>query len=516
MPNNSQYLAVVGYAPTLQVTNVGILPEIQVRFNIPVDTTLVNTSEGLNRYVVLVNVDTDDTVAVEYVGWDSVNRILTFQPETALEPHATYQVTLRKTLQSSEGRSMTQDRVWVFGTAAAEVTQVVLRSPGDSTAWRTAPRLEWSGVSASGSVTYDLQLHTDWEFHAPLFWATTLTTSGSGGILAADIATALDERSTYFWRVRARTTGTSGEWCDPWSFYVGRPLKASPDTRLTYQPDEPFRFQLLYPPKGTPHLAAWPQLQIRLTQDVDADTVTGTSVYLYRQPVDGRSDKTGGAVSATLTTVGKVITVTPLDTLEVNSRYTLVVGDTLESTSGEVIEEGGSTYFTSTYRPLYGGVRTVRSMLGGFIADTSDDEIFFQLWQASLKVNELFITRWNRIRRGILFDEVVNYQPPANTWGMKEYAELECAINLLESHYWDLAQEAGRDSALATFQSKLDVAILPEIRKRISELKLERDQVAATFLFGATVPRPGVKSQAWSPDNLGLAIDQSYQPRKKF
>ncbi len=515
MPSNAQYLALSAYSPRLNDDNVGVNPEITLRFNTPVDTSLVDTDAVLNQYLVLTDLESARTVPLTYGDWDATNNLLTLAPSGTLQAGTLYQVTVLKTLKNAQGRAMTENRTWAFQTAAGAITKVELASPGDSTAWSTAPTLRWTGVWTSGSVTYDVQLNQDWQFINPV-WETAVTVSGSGGVQSASIGVALIERSTYYWRVRARSLGLSGEWSEPWSFWVGTSRQASPDTRLVYEPPTVFRVDHYGIPNGTPHLGYWPPIQAVFTRDVDATSVTSGNFYLWKIPVDGRQNQGSTVVGGTISIAGDTLTFTPGESITPNTRYTLIVGSTLTSEDGDALEGCEQTYFTSTYRPLYGGLYTIRAALGGFIEDISDDEILFQLWQASLKVHEILITRYHRIRRMVSYDELLVYQPPADTWGMKEYAELECQISLLESYYFDLQREAGRKSVLGTFETEVSVDTLKELRARIEQLKLEREQVAAAFLFEITVPRTTIKSRMWSPENLGVAQDGSYKPRKTF
>jgi hypothetical protein len=515
--NNSQYLSIVGYAPRLGDENVGTSGEIQIRFNLPVDQTQVNTNAELNKYLILTNMTTDVTVPVIYRSWDGTHRMLSVAPSGALSAGGTYQITVRRTLTSDQGRGMTSDRNWVFEVEGDPVNPVDLLEPGDSTAHRTSPTLKWSGITIASSglpVTYDVQVNSDWHFQPPLTWSTDVSSVTSGGTFSTAIGVALTARSSYFWRVRARNASLTGEWSEVRGFWLGESTQASPDTEFLYETPGQFRVDKTYPPAGTPNCYSWPTIRLTFTERIDPATITNESVYLYRTTVDGRGDTNTGAVSGVITTNDTSMVFTPSVDIADNSRYTLVVKATVASTSGNALEEDYQTYFTSEYAPLYGGIISVRSHLGKVMEPITDDEIYFQLWLASLKVNEIFMTRVYRVRRTATFNEVVNYRPPLETAGMKEYTELEAVISILESYYMDLATEAGRRNMLGTFENEVNVDILEELRNRIKELKQERDQVAATYLFKVVVPRVGIKSAYWDENRLGR--DLSYEKRPRF
>jgi hypothetical protein len=235
--------------------------------------------------------------------------------------------------------------------------------------------------------------------------------------------------------------------------------------------------------------------------------------------VDGR----GGAVATRYPASGLVYTIVGPDadlavlgSPQRNTRYTIRLTTGIASTSGDFLPETVETYFTGPYVPLYGGVIGVRAHLGGFIHNTTDDEINFHLWRASIATNELIFTRNRLLRDRVTLEQLIDYVPSIDTWGMLQYAEIVAAITLLESYYADVLDEAGRRSGLATFEYEVSVQLLEEIRARIKELERKRDEIAATFLLDATVPKTTIKSRYWHPDNYGLARDDSYSPRSQF
>src|SRR6266542_2137064 len=135
MPDPAQFLAVHAVEPKLDTENVGQTPDIQVRFNIPVDAAYVNTDEQLNQHAILIREDTEHSVPLTFVSWDATTKVLVFRPAEPLDWGARYQATILRSLRNYQGRGMQQDRTWVFQVGQSAVPAVALQTPGDSTAF---------------------------------------------------------------------------------------------------------------------------------------------------------------------------------------------------------------------------------------------------------------------------------------------------------------------------------------------------------------------------------------------
>ena len=524
LPSDPQLLVAVNLSPRTGIdTNVSTLPTITVEFNQPINSNLVNTAAGLSQYVVLIQRDQLVAVPIPLTSGtvDSLGRTLSFQPAISLSPGALYQVTLKKELRSAQGRGMLQDRTWTFTVSLSELGQVQLLSPADATAYPLPPQLQWQGVSTTGIVVFRLQLDNSFLFGPPALYETTTTASGSttNDSYLTNIGISLQDRTEYFWRVRAETTATTGEWSQVRSFFLGDAIQPSPDTQMLYDPSAFFRLVSFTPENGTPALTAHPQIIATFSKDIQPTTVNNSTVQFFYGPVDGNTAiPTVQDTNATLTVVGTQILITPSVPIQTNKRYTIILTTPLSGLSGGVFTETFTSYYTSYYKPIYGGIIGVRSRLGGFINSVSDDEIYFFLWRASLHVNELLATRVFRVRDRISLDELVVYDPPFKTYGQYQYAELYAAVHILESFYHDLLGEAGHRVALSVFEYEVQVNILQELRNRIYDLRKEMWWWGARYLREITLPRVGMKSQFWNPirEQNPLARDWSYHPRRRF
>lgn len=522
MPDTSLYLAIVSSEPRLGWSfNVPVQPEINVRFNQFVNEALVSTDAALNQYVILVDMATDQAYPVTFREWDRPNRILTFAPSGNLTPGAMYQVTVRKELKTAQGRQMLCDLTWSFQVSDAALGQVSLRSPGDATAFVSPPPLVWDGVwIPSGSVTYQVEVDSNWQFGNNVLWGTTLTVATSGGIQEVSIGTPLTAPAAYYWRVRACTPAISGQWSETRSFWVGNATQSSPDTQVMYDPGQAFSLVGILPENGTPNYSDWPLIRATFTQDLSGASVTSGSISLWAQAVDGRLATGIEQIPALLTVVGPTVQLSPSGTIRQNTRYTLKLTEELMGSGSEVLPAPVESYFTGPYYPLYGGTIAVRAELGPLAERISDDEILFYLWRGSLHVHEMLATRVHRVRQLISFDDLVAYLPTIVSWGMIRYAELAAAVDLLENYYYEQLPHGGAKVGLATFEYSMETAYLRELRDEIKNRREERDKWAATFLAEVVVPRVGIKSQRfWPGATPYMRPDQwdwSTRDRKKF
>lgn len=521
MSDSTLYLALISRYPRLGWDqNVSVTPEIKLRFNLPINTALVDTDIELNKRVLFVRMDTDTTQPVSYVSWSAAERTLTITPTDPLAPGALYQITVRKGLQTAQGRSMLQDETWSFQTSAAALGQVSLLAPGDSSAWTTLPTLTWTGVwIVSGSVTYDVQVDDNFQFGDNPLWETAVTVATSGGIQTANIGTSLAGETTYFWRVRARTTSVSGNWSETRAFWVGTVTQASPDTISLFSPDVTFRMLEAVPEDRPTNQASWPLIQVQFSQPLSGASVNDGTVQIYEYTVDERPDTLPVQITAnTYTLDGTTLTIVPAGAIKKNHRYHFTLTTGIRSASGDFLSEPINLEVIGQYQPIYGGAETVRQHLGNLIADVDTDDILYQLWRGSLHVNEILATRIHRIRSQATIVDLQNYQVPGGTtWGMMRYAELSAAIDLLDRRYYDLSSLAGQRGALATFEFEFDPRLLEQLQKRVEYLRGLRTIEEAAWFQEIVVPRTTGKSVRWRPSPIyPYAQDWSYRRRHSF
>jgi hypothetical protein len=503
-PSLPNWLSVLTFEPRLGDAPVDVLPTFSVRFNTTLNTDLVDTDPALAENIILVRMDTDAAAPVTYVGYSQADRILQFRPTADLAPGAFYQVTIRKELRNAQGRAMAADRVWTFQVDASPIGTVELLAPADSTAYASSPTLQWQGIEAvSGTVSYDLRLDNGWDWAGTPLWQTTLSAAASGasGIQSAAIGISLTENQVYYWQVRARTDTVTGDWTDAWAFYLGSTSQTSPSTRQSYETLAPFRLAELLPADGAANLSSWPIIRATFTQDVSGAGISSQVFQVWKETIDGQVAVSGAAlVSGSLEVSGNVVEFTPAEDPIPNTRYTVLLTKALTSAAGETLGEDVSTYFTGHYTPLYGGVFAVRSLHGTCCTDTSTDEIYFQLWKASLDLHRILIQQdpaYDLRPASITFQQVLTYVPKVDTFGMVQVAEYTAAISILDRHYFDLLKKAGKRVALGVFEYQVSVELLAELRAKLKEMREQRDQLLATLMYAGVHPQVLRKSELW-------------------
>lgn len=514
-------LTLVNASPRKSVdNNVSTLPQFVLQFNIPPNANLVNTEQGMNQHVVLIQLGVQPVVPVQVTSGTVDDRTLTFYPKTTLVPGATYQVTLSKNLRTAQGRGMDNDRIWTFVVDNSAIARITLLQPADQSGFKTPPTLYWDALtSPTGVINYQVQVDDDFLFGPPASPIDTVISASGGVVISYSIGVVLNDQTEYFWRVRAYTATLTGDWSETRSFFLGDSISASPDTAQLYDPSPFFRLTDFTPENGTTNLTAYPHIVATFSQPIDSTSITSGTVQLFYGPVDGNTGiPTVQDINAAVNVAGNQILIAPSTFLQTNQRYTVVIDDDVASVSGSILNEIFTFYFTTYYKPIYGGVIGVRSRLGGFVNTVSDDEILFFLWRASLHVNELLATRVFRVRDRISFDELVNYDPPFKTYGQYQYAEVYAAVHILESFYFDLLNNAGKRVALSVFEYEVQVTILHELRERMIEMKKELWALGARFLREVCLPRVGMKSQFFNPvrEQNPLARDWSFHPRRRF
>lgn len=495
----ADYLSITHVEPAVGWSeDVPTLPQITVRFNQPLRVDAVNTDTGINQYVILVRMDTDQPVPVTFTSWTGSSRTLAFTPAAELAPGATYQVTIRKEVPSSSGRSMTMDRTWAFQTGLTTLGQVALREPGDSTAFVQPPVLSWNPVDAE-DVTYEVQLSTDWQFGADPLWATEVTPENSGPI-SVEIGAVLNSQCAYYWRVRAVTAAVCGAWSDVRAFWIGDANQTEPSTIQSYHPESDFVVQDLFPDGLPGNLAEWPRLGAIFSQAIDPDSIY---VQLMVSPME-TDNWTSVEAEASLNEAGNVLTVTPSGEIAQNSRYQLLLGPGIRSYAGEYIAPL-TTAFLGPIQPFYGSVSEVRSLMRGVVVDYTDGEITRYLWHGSLDIHRLLRSAYD-LRLPTL-DDLVQYTPDNEFWHLHQYVNYYAAVEILQGYYQDVLADAGQRTDLGNVSIQVDTRVLEAIQARINYLDGRRQIVANRMGCGTRIRTiiPNSRWRWWGPEGIDFS-----------
>lgn len=462
--DSTYFPTIISFTPTLATTGVTTTPSLVARFNLDLDSDQINNH--LNDHVLLVPETGGATIPLVLSSYN--NFTLSLTPSGALTPNETYQITFLRTIKSSTGRSMTNNRSFVFLVDSYDIEQVTLLEPADSTAV-AVPSFSWEVVTAGEAVEYTLELDVNTSFTTVATKGWTTTTSGT----AVELGVELPLRAPYFWRVRAEsvTGSTVGPWSDARSFFYGSFLTSTVDTRQVYTTTEVA--QLLYDPLPDPpsHLATWPDLTFQFSKDLATGSVTASTVTFTSRSVDGFPTALESPVAHTLTVTHDTITITPelAKPLE-NTRYTVNFLRGITDIDGRALTPASYT-LTATYRPHYVGIDVIHSGFGSLLVDLPDDVIHFHIFRNSLEVNRYFLYYDQRFAGGPTQQTVRNFIMPVAlaTYPMEKWVEYETVGQLLTLKMRDVLQNAGKMQRLADYTEQTSAEIIKAYRTAIDD-----------------------------------------------
>lgn len=517
-PNSkATWLSLLSFTPRIGVDNVPIRPGITMKFNSDLMLDLVNDNSSLAEYIILVHMDTDYSVPVRYVSYDFNQHLLVIEPTEDLIADGIYQVTLRKELKNSQGRSMPNDRHWTFQVAADAFGVPELVSPADSSATRLLPNLSWKGVDTLGSTTFNVEVDTDFRFTNPV-WSTELTVTGTtiNTIHNVDIGVNLDTELTYYWRVNAVSGAVVGAWSPTNSFWLGSLDQPVPSVQYRYNPSVSFSVSGKAFTENASSFSNWPTLSLSFTRNVDASVATGI-IDLYGSDMAGLNQSSQSVlVSGTVTVNNNQVTFTPSVSIATNYQYNLYVPKEVVSEDGQTLLEDLNYLFLGPLYPAFCLESDVRSLVAPIDENHSSLEISTRIWRASVEINRILMQADSSVDiYSSTMADVIAYTPSgAVTYGMRRATEYATALSLMQEYYTYKLSSAGSSTTLGPFQHEENVAILDSLAKRIKELRTELDEAIQKLLTGAANPSTVVKSQYWLPEYI--LNDLSVDPRPRF
>jgi len=490
---SSFFPTVVGYEPNIETEEVDSLPLIEIRFSVDLDSSQINTDAKLAGFIILTEEVTESTIAVEYV--DYANRVLSFKPATALTEGNYYRVTVMRGIPSFDGRTMQFNHVFVFKVTANDIPAPVLMLPGNDTSHTTNPTFQWYPIT----YTTDQILN----YHVQVDTSTGFNTIGESGWETTSIActgmpgTALTQDTSYYWRVRAELVSGSityyGDWSEVRTFYLGTSLQPSLSVQQTYAEADSFHLDVGSIDDGLSHQTTFPSLWFMFSGTVNSSTLGAVS--MVRESVDGYPSSAQTAVSITATCTDSTVTITVNDAIVQNNKYTITFSTTLADTSGNALSEKVTTYFTSTYSPLYVAAIVLRADFGSFLVDYPDDLLNFYLYRTSLELNRYVLTYTDQdpSEDSIRTDAITLTAP------MLRWMEHKTAAKLLTMRFYELLEDADRLRKLGDYTEQRGSAVLGAIQAARKKEEQEAQYWFSQFSLRRARPRPVVKSANWDP-----------------
>jgi len=486
--------------PNILTPYVGTQPQISVQFNIDLLVDLINSDEKLNQQIILVEESTDSTIPVHFISYQ--NRWLTFTPVEPLNPGSSYQVTILSTIQSSQGRTATANRSFVFVVSQSEIPQVTLLEPANYTSTSTVGPFSWSAISVSttggtGSLMYRVELDRTVAFQSvsSVGWSTlTTATSAMPGVY-------LNPGQHYFWRVRGEyyTDAGSGvgEWSDPFVWYYGTFLQPSPSTEQTYPQAVPFQINSwIGANSGLSNQSSYPPIMLQFSSPVDPNTVNSSTVYVTRESVDGWPDSSRTYPNINVTASGTMLYINITDNIVTNSRYVIWLNPPLADIYGNQLVAPWSAYFTSKYSPMYLGLNVLRANFGKFLINVPDDILNFQIYRVSLDVNRNWILYYNPLIGGPT-ETQVRGQVFIVGYAMERWVEHEAAVRVLTTRYYELLESVDQRKRLGDYEESQSSNLLKQLSDEIANQRKLATAWLAEFSRHRARPRTARKSSQW-------------------
>jgi hypothetical protein len=478
----------LSFSPTLEDTDVGNLPDIEMTFSLEMDTVQFSNSGTLNNLFSLVELSTDKPYDLTYDSFDTSNNILTLQPASSLTAGELYQFVAQSDIESFTGRSLGRTYTWQFTVNGSSIATPSSLSPPDESAYELLPLFTWSVIPSATSYTVQYSV-------SPRFTDGTIILTGTPTSAEySPAAASLTEGTQYFWRVRANGTAAIGGWSDYISFYYGAEIQSSVDTRVELPHAGVFGITSLLPEDAATNQTIFPVIQATFSENVDAATVSANNFYVLYQPLDNGT-LVGGTVNGTLTIIGSsIVQFTPTDAIATNTRYDIYITG-IKNTDGDTMAGVTKSYFTSQYSPLYVNTISVRAICGGFSTDFTDDLINLLIHNASLDVNRLRLTN----EESTLAE--VQAAIDILTYDMQQYVTVKAAFGIVQMKYFELLDRADTKKTLGDFTVDVGAGALTELGKLYKRLQDQLKILENNIMLYRISPAIGVRSSQWNAED---------------
>jgi hypothetical protein len=137
------------------------------------------------------------------------------------------------------------------------------------------------------------------------------------------------------------------------------------------------------------------EIEIEFNKVLDATTITSSTVLVWSESVNGDPNIYSlGTLENTITVSSNVINIELSESVQLydNNIIYVQLSESIEAIDDSSFGEDKTFYFTTSYVPLYVGIRRIRLDLGPLIANIADDTINFAIFQASINADShLFI-----------------------------------------------------------------------------------------------------------------------------
>jgi hypothetical protein len=498
--DNLYYPQITNFSPSVRAgVTADLRPDITVDWSTDLSTAQFSTASTRAQLFQLIQKDLGTIIETDYVSYTAANRRLVLRPSVDLERGKTFKAIFSDGVLSSDGRQSKNKYQWEFVTAATSVSAVLLVDPPDITIQSVFPTLYWGASSATGSVSYDVQLDTRWDFGSVAYSATTASTSITP-------AGSFSSEATYYWRVRAYTSTATGAWSDARSFYFGTVQVAHPTSSQTWLDSDPFGVAAIGFTDGLSNQSSHPSnLSITFTTTPASTYANYITVTAYCQLPrnDSSASYNASAVSGSWSLSSRTITFTPADAIATNTRYEIKLAANLENTYGELLEEEYRYYWTGRYTPYYVNDRLIRSRFLSAETNLPDDLINYWIYQASLEANSRFygfvqLPIYYTFAGDMLTESLVRDSVTLKSFGALKWTEAAATYMMLKAILNDELRNVGRSRKIGDYSESLSKDFLDAMKLAMEQAKEDLDRWD-DYLVPSGMPRSVSRSFDWSP-----------------
>lgn len=481
-------------------------PNIVLDWSTDIEETQFSDAASLRKFVTLLEDDTSTPVPLEYVSYTPTSRRIILKPASDLARGATYRILVKRNIKDSTGRSTVKEYNWIFTTTQDGLGKVALDAPADSSIYETLPTFSWLAVSATGTVEYEFQLDD-----SPYFTSLDYTSTGPG--LSVAPMGALPSNTSYFWRVRALTTGATGAWSDPRSLFYGtleegHITSQQKSTYKAYTKPAPFAVSSLSFDSGLSNQMSWPRIELVFSSDIATGSWEGKVRLEGRLQVPRNDEQTSyleAAASGSWELSGNKLTFTPSGAMLANTRYELEVDADLEDVDGRLLGERYRAYFTSRYAPYYADIRSIKAKLRMSALTIPDDLINFEIHQSSLAANTryyLYVSDFDQgTAQGDDLLETSIRDLSLKSAGVRKWVEANTIFELLRGILLNRIHEVGLSRKLMDYSESLSEDFLKAIELAMKQAK-EEVEYWEMVLAPNDLPRSVSRYSGWDPRSM--------------
>lgn len=412
-------------------------------------------------------------IAVEY---DGTSKTATITPANPLQPGTTYRIIVTKNVKSTIGTSPSSEinDITFKTTTKGYLPAPKLVSPSNSSLISDSnPTLVWEMVD--GATRYHVQISSDKNFNIILWESQDV--SNTSIATGTELEVGDDVARFYYWRVRAYDIDDAGEWSLTWVFNnatYSQERVASEYHSLEIISVKPNVDAALVSVSDT-------TISVQFSDTVDNNTVNASTFYVTYKPVDGDPTISSGTLTGDITVIDDTIMLTPSASLITNMEYTVVIRNSIKSNSGLSLEEDTMWTFTSAMNPLYAGAEIIRTDIGKFIENVTDNDIYKII---------LDVSRWANLISSAPYGSTIDYfSGQKNDMYFRNYTRYETELRLLNRRILEIADQQGKKVRLGELEIQNDTSLVPDINIALKPTQVKTKEFEQ-LLRGSPKARP--------------------------